>query len=94
MSTRKLLIQIYSDLHLELTKTIPQIFPRSPYLFLAGDISRFSHPSFKEFLEYCNENWQKTFYVFGNHDYWNQNSYVQKIKRESRKFLEENSIWK
>lgn len=92
MSTRKILIQIYSDLHLELTKSIPKIVPRSPYLFLAGDISRFSHPSFKEFLEYCNQNWEKTFYVFGNHDYWNQNSYVQKIKRESLKFLEANQL--
>ena len=59
MITRKLLVQIYSDLHLELTKSIPKIVPRSPYLFLAGDISRFSHPSFKEFLEYCNQNWEK-----------------------------------
>jgi predicted phosphohydrolase len=92
MTTRKLLVQIYSDLHLELTKSIPKIVPRSPYLFLAGDISRFSHPSFKEFLEYCNQNWEKTFYVFGNHDYWNQNSYVQKIKRESLKFLEANQL--
>lgn len=92
MSSRKLLIQIYSDLHLELTKSMPKIVPRTPYLFLAGDISRFSHPSFKEFLKYCNENWQKTFYVFGNHDYWNNNSYVQKIKRKTRKFLEENNL--
>jgi len=94
MSTKKLLIQIYSDLHLELTKSIPKIEPRCPYLFLAGDISRFSHPSFKEFLTYCNENWEKTFYVFGNHDYWNPNSYIQKIKRESQKFLEENKLTK
>jgi predicted phosphohydrolase len=92
MSTRKLIVQIYSDLHLELTKSIPQIVPIAPYLFLAGDISRFSHPSFKEFLVYCNENWQKTFYVFGNHDYWNTNSYVQKIKRERLRFLEENQL--
>jgi predicted MPP superfamily phosphohydrolase len=92
MSLRKLSIQIYSDLHLELTTSVPKITPRAPYLFLAGDISRFSYPSFKEFLKYCNQNWEKTFYVFGNHDYWNQNSYVQKIKRESRKFLEENQL--
>jgi hypothetical protein len=70
MSTKKLLIQIYSDLHLELTKSIPKIEPRCPYLFLAGDISRFSHPSFKEFLTYCNENWEKTEYkqVFSEQD--------------------------
>jgi hypothetical protein len=47
MSTRKLIVQIYSDLHLELTKSIQQIVPIAPYLFLAEDISRFSHPSFR-----------------------------------------------
>jgi predicted phosphohydrolase len=92
MSLRKLTIQIYSDLHLELTKCIPKINPRARYLFLAGDISRFDHPSFQEFIRYCNENWEKTFYVFGNHDYWNQLSYIQKIKRQTKDFLELNKL--
>jgi predicted phosphohydrolase len=92
MSRKKLLIQIYSDLHLELTKRIPKIEPRCPYLFLAGDISRFSHPSFKEFLEYCNSNWSKVFYVFGNHDYWDPNSHIQKIKKDTRQFLLDNNL--
>jgi predicted phosphohydrolase len=92
MSNKKLLIQIYSDLHLELTKSIPIIEPKCPYLFLAGDISRFSHPSFKEFLEYCNSNWSKVFYVFGNHDYWDPNSYIQKIKKDTRHFLLDNQL--
>jgi predicted phosphohydrolase len=81
MTTRKLLFQVYSDLHLELTKTIPKIKPLAPYLFLAGDITKVSHPSFNEFFEYCNNNWLKTFYVMGNHDYWNPNSSMQKIKQ-------------
>lgn len=92
MTLRKLSIQIYSDLHLELTKSIPEIVPRSPYLFLAGDISRFNHPSFREFLSYCNTRWKKTFYVFGNHDYWAPNSYLQKIKREAKDFLKTNEL--
>lgn len=94
MSLRKIQIQIYSDLHLELTKSIPKIVPKSPYLFLAGDISRFNHPSFGEFLSYCNENWEKTFYVFGNHDYWNINSYVQKIKKQVKKYLQDRQLTK
>ena len=92
MLLRKLLVQIYSDLHLELTKSIPKIVPKSQYLFLAGDISRFDHPSFKEFLEYCNENWEKTFYVFGNHDYWSHSSYLQEIKIQVKDFLEINKL--
>lgn len=92
MTSRKILIQIYSDLHLELTNSIPKIIPRTPYLFLAGDISRFNHASFGEFLTYCNNNWTKTFYVFGNHDYWNTNSYIQKIKRQVKEYLEQRQL--
>lgn len=92
MSLRKIQIQVYSDLHLELTKSIPKIVPKSPYLFLAGDISRFNHPSFGEFLSYCNENWEKTFYVFGNHDYWNTNSYVEKIKKQVKEYLQDRQL--
>lgn len=92
MSLRKISIQIYSDLHLELTKSIPKIVPRAPYLFLAGDISRFNHQSFGEFLSYCNNNWEKTYYVFGNHDYWNTNSYIQKIKRQVKEYLQERKL--
>jgi predicted MPP superfamily phosphohydrolase len=92
MTLRKLPIQIYSDLHLELTKNIPKINAITPYLFLAGDISRFRHPSFKSFMEYCNQNWKKTFYVFGNHDCWDKHSYVQKIKRDAKEFLELNKL--
>ena len=90
--SRKIYIQIYSDLHLELTKSIPKILPKSPYLLLAGDISKFGHPSFEEFLHYCNNNWKKTFYVFGNHDYWNTNSYMQKIKHSLKEFLQNNKL--
>lgn len=92
MSLRKISIQIYSDLHLELTKSIPKFIPKSPYLFLAGDITRFSHPSFKEFLAYCNANWEKTFYVFGNHDYWSRNSYIQKIKRQVKEYIQDRNL--
>jgi len=92
MINKKILVQIYSDLHLELTKSIPRIPPKCPYLFLAGDISRFTHPSFKEFLVYCNTNWKKTFYIFGNHDYWNTNSYMESIKKQSCEFLKENEL--
>jgi len=92
MVLKKLPIQIYSDLHLELTKKIPKIVPKSQYLFLAGDISKFNHPSFGEFLSYCNDNWEKTFYVLGNHDYWNTNSYIQKIKQQVKEYLQDRKL--
>jgi predicted phosphohydrolase len=92
MTTRKLLFQLYSDLHLELTKTIPKIKPISPYLFLSGDITKVSHPSFIEFFEYCNNNWLKTFYIMGNHDYWNSNSSMQKIKQKILDIFEQKQL--
>jgi predicted phosphohydrolase len=92
MTTRKLLFQVYSDLHLELTKTIPRIKPIASYLFLAGDITKVSHPSFNEFFEYCNNKWLKTFYIMGNHDYWNPNSSMQKIKKKISDILIEKQL--
>ena len=40
--SRRLIIQLYSDLHLELTNIVPKIKPLAPYLFLAGDITKVS----------------------------------------------------
>jgi predicted phosphohydrolase len=92
MTTRKLLVQIVSDIHLELTKSIPKIAPKAPYLFLAGDISRPNHSSFLEFLTYCNANWSKTFYVLGNHDYWDNSSFLQQIKENVKKIISDNKL--
>lgn len=82
MSLKKITFQLYSDLHLELTNIVPKIKPLAPYLFLSGDITKVSHTSFNEFFSYCNNNWEKTFYVMGNHDYWNPHSSMQHIKQE------------
>lgn len=92
MSQRKIIIQICSDMHLELTKSIPYIPPLANYLFLAGDIGRINNPLLQEFLTYCNNNWEKTFYVFGNHDYWYPRSYIQKIKRQQNSWLQKNKL--
>jgi len=77
---RKISFQLFSDLHLELIKSnaIPKITPLSDNLILAGDICKLSYPSLLEFLSYCNENWKKTYYVFGNHEYWDNKSFLQK----------------
>ena len=82
MSLKKIVFQLYSDLHLELKNSVPKLKPLAPYLFLAGDITKVSHNSYIEFFEYCNKNWEKTFYVMGNHDYWNPNSSMKSIKQK------------
>jgi predicted phosphohydrolase len=89
---KKILFQVYSDLHLELTNKVPKIKPLAPYLFLAGDITKVSHQSFNEFFEYCNNNWLKTFYIMGNHDYWNHNSSMQKIKQKILDIFKEKQL--
>jgi hypothetical protein len=70
MSTRKITIQIFSDIHLELWNKMPEIPVKAKYLFLAGDICNINHPLFYTFLDYCSKNWIKTFYVPGNHEYY------------------------
>ena len=66
---RKIIIQVYSDIHIELWNKIPEIPVKAKYLFLAGDICNLNHSLFFPFLDYCSKNWEKTFYIPGNHEY-------------------------
>lgn len=69
----KLRFQLFSDIHIELANRIPKIPNLAPYLFLAGDIGKVNYKFFDEFIGYCNDNWKKTFYVCGNHEYYSGN---------------------
>ena len=66
----KISIQLYSDLHIELMKQIPEIQPTSKYLFLVGDICQLNHPLFFKFFDYCSPRWEKIFYTPGNHEFY------------------------
>ena len=44
MTAKKLLIQVYSDIHIELWNKIPELPVKAKYLFLAGDICNQIHP--------------------------------------------------
>ena len=70
MTTKKLLIQVYSDIHIELWNKIPELPVKAKYLFLAGDICNQIHPLFYPFFDYCSSNWEKVFYISGNHEYY------------------------
>ena len=61
MST--LLLQIFSDIHIELWNKMPEIPVMAKYLFLAGDIIQLNHPLFYKFFDYCSANWEKVFYI-------------------------------
>ena len=68
--TKKISIQIYSDLHIELMKNFPKIEPKAKYLFLVGDICQLNHHLFFKFFDYCSPLWEKIFYTPGNHEFY------------------------
>jgi predicted MPP superfamily phosphohydrolase len=67
---KKLSIQVYSDIHIELMKQFPQIQPTAKYLFLVGDICQLNNPLFFKFFDYCSPLWKKIFYTPGNHEFY------------------------
>ncbi len=82
MSTRKLLIQVYSDIHIELWNKLPEIPVKAKYLFLAGDISTISNTFFFPFMDYCSKNWEKVFYTPGNHEFYIKNKNYNELSFE------------
>jgi hypothetical protein len=79
----KITIQVLSDLHLEFYNTHPKFVPSAKYLFLAGDIGTIESDhdnKIKNFLSYCSENWEKTFYVLGNHEFYQSDRMASKKK--------------
>ena len=78
------LIQIASDLHLELYDSVPRgpeffetlIAPVADVdvLILAGDIGYPEAKITKGFLEWCCSNWPRVVWIYGNHEYYNKRS--------------------
>ena len=82
--SRKLSIQVYSDIHLDLTATSKKatlhisLTPHSKYLFLAGNICHLSHDLFFKFLDYCTTRWEKIFFTPGNMEFYSsKKNYLQ-----------------
>ena len=65
-------IQVISDIHIEFSNNIPIIPKLADTMFLAGDIGHVNKPNFKHFFDYVSMNWQQTFYVLGNHEFYSQ----------------------
>jgi hypothetical protein len=82
--------QVYSDLHLDVLEERDFrefLTPKTPFLLLAGDISKIDHPSFKEFFLYVSENWQQVFYVLGNHEFYHQTKTYLNLLKEYKSFF-------
>lgn len=82
--------QLFSDIHLEFSK---KSFPRIPklanYLILAGDIGKINNPNFKDFFDYCSNNWNKVFYVLGNHEYYHSNKPFNRLNEDYHIFIKQ-----
>ncbi len=62
--------QLISDMHIN--HGLRAIVPSAPYLLMAGDICHADDaPRFYEWFESVSKNWQRVFYVPGNHEYYN-----------------------
>jgi predicted MPP superfamily phosphohydrolase len=72
-NTKNLNFQLFSDIHSELWGCVPEMKPKSDYLFLAGNICQFKRQNFMPIIDFCSKNWKKTFYVPGNHEFWSPN---------------------
>jgi predicted MPP superfamily phosphohydrolase len=70
-------LQYISDIHLEKRLIIPTIPVAGNYLALLGDIGSPYKDSYKEFLKYTSDNWEKVFLISGNHEYYQKGKYNQ-----------------
>lgn len=79
--------QLFSDIHMEFSKSVPNIPVLSPYLFLAGDIGKINTINFNKFIDYCNNNWKKTFYICGNHEYYSSKKTHLELNQAYKNFF-------
>ena len=89
MSLKKILIQVYSDIHIELWNKNPEIPVNAKYLFLVGDICQIYNPMFYPFLDYCSSRWEKVFYIPGNHEYYSQKNNINALEFEYKYRIQE-----
>lgn len=94
--------QYCSDLHLELfpecsenkfCKIIREkIQPNGDFLILAGDIGHVHRVNYKFLLKWCSINFEKTFIVTGNHEYYRTNKHaysIEEVDENTRKVCSE-----
>jgi predicted phosphohydrolase len=84
-------IRYFSDLHLEFIKPnkIEEFIRKIPYgvdeiCILAGDIGNPYQKNYDIFMNFISKNFEKTFYIAGNHEYYNKTKTIQ----ETNQFME------
>jgi predicted phosphohydrolase len=89
MELNEIIIQIYSDIHIEIWNKLPEIPIKSKYLFLAGDICPLNHPLFYKFFDFCSSSWEKVFYIPGNHEFYSEKKNYNELDFEYNLKLKE-----
>jgi hypothetical protein len=102
MTSKKITIQVYSDIQIESWNKIPILPIKAKYLFLAGNICNQTHPLFYKFFDFYSTKWEKIFYIPGNKEFYikkknyNQLDFEYKYRFESRYknvyYLNNNSV--
>lgn len=69
MNIDKKSIQYVSDIHADVNGFFPKITPFSKTLAICGDVGVPTNPVCRDFLRYCSDNFEKVFFVPGNHDF-------------------------
>lgn len=80
--------QLFSDIHLEMRKSLFKIPILEENLMLAGDIGKLNTNYYIEFLNYCSKNWKRVFYILGNHEYYSSRKDFNKLNRNYHDFFD------
>lgn len=70
--TNNLKLQYISDIHLEYRDKLPKFKKVGNCIALLGDIGDPFKSNYSEFIKYTSNEWDKTFILSGNHEYWQQ----------------------
>jgi predicted phosphohydrolase len=84
--------QLFSDFHLEFVSEYPRIPPKAEIIVFAGDIGHIADKHFKDFINYCSENWTHVIYVMGNHEFYCRRSMDTIIHQFSTYFAEFSNV--
>jgi hypothetical protein len=88
----KRVLQYVSDIHVDYLhhSKLPRLKALSPHLLICGDIGNPKHPNFSTFLKNIKSDFDKIYFVPGNHEYDTSSCFSSTKAVEFKSFLYEN----